>query len=85
MKLLVIGRSGQLATELQARADSALEITALPRETVDLTDPESAARAIQESEADAVINAAAYTAVDKAESEEETARLVNAAAPAAMA
>ncbi|WP_256947369.1 dTDP-4-dehydrorhamnose reductase [Haematobacter genomosp. 1] len=85
MRLLVIGRTGQLATELQDRAGAALEITTLPRDKVDLTDPESAARAIREAEADAVINAAAYTAVDKAEAEEETARLVNAAAPAAMA
>ncbi|OWJ76099.1 dTDP-4-dehydrorhamnose reductase [Haematobacter genomosp. 1] len=85
VRLLVIGRTGQLATELQDRAGAALEITTLPRDKVDLTDPESAARAIREAEADAVINAAAYTAVDKAEAEEETARLVNAAAPAAMA
>ena len=82
MSLLVFGRTGQVATELARLAPGA---TFLGREAADLTDPEACAAAIAASDASAVINAAAWTAVDRAESEEETALLVNGAAPAAMA
>jgi dTDP-4-dehydrorhamnose reductase len=87
MKALVFGRTGQVATELRRRADSAadLALTLLDRDACDLSDPEACARAIAGGDWDAVINAAAYTAVDKAESDEETAELVNARAPGAMA
>ncbi|MCH2094015.1 MAG: dTDP-4-dehydrorhamnose reductase [Rhodobacteraceae bacterium] len=81
MKLLVFGKTGQVATELQRQAD----VTAVGRDQADLTDPEACAAVIAASDADAVINAAAYTAVDKAETDEETAALVNGAAPTAMA
>jgi dTDP-4-dehydrorhamnose reductase len=86
MRLLVFGRSGQVATEL-ARAATAqgLALTALGRAEADLADPEACARAIAETQADAVINAAAHTAVDRAESEPDLARTVNAATPGAMA
>ena len=80
--LLVFGRTGQVARELARRAPDAQY---LDRETVDLTDPAACAAAIAESDCAAVINAAAYTAVDRAESDAETARLVNADSPAAMA
>ena len=85
MKLLVFGRTGQVATELLRRAPPGVTITALGRESADLTDPETCAHAVTAADADAVINAAAYTAVDKAEADEPIARLVNAEAPAAMA
>ena len=81
MKLLVFGRTGQVARELQRRA----ELTALGREEADLSDPGACARALRDSGASAVINAAAYTAVDRAEEEEALARVVNGDAPAAMA
>lgn len=81
MKLLVFGRTGQVATELRRRA----EVTALGRDQADLTDPDACARIVAASDAEAIINAAAYTAVDKAESDEATARLVNAEAPGAIA
>ena len=81
MKILVFGKTGQVATELQRQAD----VTAVGRDQADLTDPEACAAVIAASDADAVINAAAYTAVDKAETDEETAALVNGAAPTAMA
>lgn len=85
MKLLVIGATGQVATELRRLACDDLSVTALGRAEADLTDPDACAARIMAADADAVVNAAAYTAVDKAEEEEDVARLVNAAAPGAMA
>jgi dTDP-4-dehydrorhamnose reductase len=81
----VFGRTGQVATELQRLAGDAVAVTALGREMADLADPGACAAAVSQSEVDAVINAAAYTAVDKAESEEALARRINAKAPGAMA
>lgn len=81
MRILVFGRTGQVATHL-ARHPA---VTCLGRQAADLTDPAACARAIRECRADAVINAAAYTAVDAAEAEPGIARTVNAAAPGAMA
>ncbi|OOY22989.1 dTDP-4-dehydrorhamnose reductase [Thioclava sediminum] len=80
--ILVFGQTGQVAQELQRLApDAAL----LGRNRVDLRDPGAAAKAIREAKPEAVINAAAYTAVDKAEEEEALAQTVNGDAPAAMA
>ncbi|WP_448329048.1 dTDP-4-dehydrorhamnose reductase [Sulfitobacter sp. M13] len=85
MKILVFGHSGQVATELRALDGDDVQITALARSDADLTDPASCAALIDAYAPDAVINAAAYTAVDKAESDAETAHLINAMSPAAMA
>ena len=82
MKLLVFGKTGQVARELQRLAPDA---TYLGREEADLLDPAACAAAISAHEADAVINAAAWTAVDKAETEEAAATVVNGDAPTAMA
>lgn len=81
MTLLLFGRSGQLACEIRALAT----VEALGRDAVDLSDPAACATAILERKPSAVINAAAYTAVDRAEEEEELATLINGAAPSAMA
>ena len=81
MTILVFGRTGQVATELLRSAD----VVALGREAADLRDPETCAAAIRAHAPRAVINAAAYTAVDRAEADEATATVVNGAAPAAMA
>ncbi|WP_300019944.1 dTDP-4-dehydrorhamnose reductase [uncultured Roseobacter sp.] len=81
MKVLVFGKTGQVATEL-ARFDG---VTCLGRADADLTDPGACEALIAETDADAVINAAAYTGVDKAEEERDTAMIVNAMAPTAMA
>lgn len=81
MTILVFGKSGQVATELQARAD----VVALSRADVDLGDPLACADAIRRHAPAAVINAAAYTAVDQAETDVHNAFAVNADAPAAMA
>lgn len=82
MKLLVFGKTGQVARELQRLAP---EATYLGRDEADLLNPAACAAAIAASDADAVINAAAWTVVDKAETEEAAATVVNGAAPAAMA
>ena len=82
MKLLVFGRTGQVATELARVLPGAVF---LGREVADLAQPEACAAAIRAAGCDVVINAAAWTAVDKAESDEAAASLVNGAAPAAMA
>lgn len=81
MKVLVFGRTGQVATELQLQA----EVTALDRNAADLSDPAACAAAIQAHHPDVVINAAAYTAVDRAEEEQALAQTINASAPGAMA
>ena len=85
MKILVFGHSGQVATELRALDGDDVQIIALARADTDLTDPAACAAVINAHAPDAVINAAAYTAVDKAESDADTAQLINADAPAVMA
>ena len=85
MKILVFGHSGQVATELRALDGDDVQITALARADADLTDPAACAAAINAYAPDAVINAAAYTAVDKAESDAKTAQIINADAPLTMA
>lgn len=85
MKILVIGRLGQLATELLRQCPADVTMTAVDLPDIDLTDPAGAAAQVTAADADIVINAAAYTAVDKAESEEDIALAVNGTAPAAMA
>ncbi|MEO0914077.1 MAG: dTDP-4-dehydrorhamnose reductase, partial [Pseudomonadota bacterium] len=82
MKLLMFGASGQVAREVLARAPGAV---ALGRAAADLAEPAACAEAVMQHAPDVVINAAAYTAVDKAESEEDLATTINGAAPAAMA
>lgn len=82
MTLLVFGQTGQVATELQRLAPQAVF---LGRDQADLMDPDACAAAIRAHAPSAVINAAAWTAVDKAEAEEAAATVVNGAAPAAMA
>ena len=79
--ILVFGKTGQVATELQRVSG----VMALGREDFDLSDPAACAAAIREHAPKAVINAAAYTAVDKAEDEEHLATVINGDAPTAMA
>ncbi len=82
MRLLVFGKNGQVARALQVLATEAVF---LGREEADLSVPELAAEAIATHAPDAVINAAAYTAVDRAEEEEPLAARINGAAPTIMA
>lgn len=85
MKALVFGKTGQVATELVRLASQDVQIEALGRDQADLTNPDACAKRIADSDADVVINAAAYTAVDQAESQPELAMAVNGVAPTAMA
>jgi dTDP-4-dehydrorhamnose reductase len=80
--ILIFGRTGQVARELAALAP---EARLLSRDQADLSDPAACAAAILAARPDAVINAAAWTAVDKAEAEEPAAHVINAEAPGAMA
>ncbi|WP_424976528.1 dTDP-4-dehydrorhamnose reductase [Dinoroseobacter sp. S124A] len=82
MTILVFGETGQVARELAARAPQAV---CLGREAADLSDPAACAAALRAANPSVVINAAAYTAVDKAEEEEDLATTINGAAPGAMA
>jgi len=79
--ILVFGKTGQVASELRSHK----EVIALGRDQADLSSPSKCAEAIRRYKPRAVINAAAYTAVDKAESEENLATMINGEAPGAMA
>lgn len=80
--ILVFGKTGQVAREL---ARACPEAVFLGRAEADLCDPAGCSARIRELRPRAVINAAAYTAVDRAEAEEDLAQVVNGAAPGAMA
>ncbi|AHD12095.1 dTDP-4-dehydrorhamnose reductase [Phaeobacter gallaeciensis] len=79
--ILVFGKTGQVARELAAYE----EVTCLSRNEADLTAPAACAAAIRTHAPAAVINAAAYTAVDRAEAEEELATVINGSTPGVMA
>ena len=88
MKLLIIGKDGQLSTELARQAldrEAIAGFTQLGLDQVDLTRPETGGAAIRNHEADVVINATAYTAVDKAEEDWKLAYQINAEGPKLMA
>lgn len=86
MKMLVFGKTGQVARALIAAGPAHdVQIAALGRHEADLSDPAACAAVINSTDADAVINAAAWTAVDAAETEEVAANVINADAPTAMA
>ncbi|TNB49670.1 dTDP-4-dehydrorhamnose reductase [Martelella lutilitoris] len=80
--ILVFGSTGQVARELR---DILPDARFLSREEADLADPAACGAAVRRLAPEAVINAAAYTAVDKAESEENVALAINGEAPGAMA
>jgi dTDP-4-dehydrorhamnose reductase len=81
MTILVIGKTGQVARELALLPD----VVCIGRDEADLTAPEQCSSVIHQHVPTAVINAAAYTAVDKAEEEEALASLINGDAPGVMA
>ena len=85
-RLLVTGANGQLGRELMRRgAPRGFAVVGRGRSELDITDGTAVARAIDESAADLVVNAAAYTAVDQAEGEPDKAFAVNAEAPRLLA
>jgi dTDP-4-dehydrorhamnose reductase len=85
LRLLITGCNGQVGWHLQRTLAPMGEVTAIDIEQVDLTDARAVSRTVREIAPDIVVNAAAYTAVDKAESELELARAINVGAPAQIA
>jgi dTDP-4-dehydrorhamnose reductase len=86
LQILQFGTTGQLATELLRQAPAHdVAITALGRADADLADPAAAAAKVRALRPQLVVIAAAYTAVDQAETETDLAHAVNAAAPGAIA
>jgi len=85
-RILLLGAGGQVGREIAAlAAERAVPLTALDRADVDITNADAIDRAMDAHQPDIVINAAAYTAVDKAESEPDLATLINATAPGLIA
>ena len=90
MKVLLLGKNGQLGWELQRSLAPLGELVALDRQGApglcgDLGEPDGLAATVRALRPDVIVNAAAYTAVDRAESEPELARRINAHAPAVLA
>ena len=85
MRILIFGRVGQLGSALDELLSQRDEPIFLDRPEIDLSDIPSIERLITDASPELVINAAAYTAVDRAESEPELAALINAHAPGEMA
>jgi dTDP-4-dehydrorhamnose reductase len=86
MSILLIGNQGQLGAELEQILKSKNEkLITVDREQLDLTNGDSIRQTIEKNKPKVIINCAAYTAVDRAESEPETSKLVNAIAPQIMA
>lgn len=84
-KILLIGKNGQLGRELQSTLLQLGDVVGLGQEELDLTQTENITPTIAEIKPNIIVNAAAYTAVDKAETEQELAYRVNATAPEALA
>ncbi|MHB8950017.1 MAG: dTDP-4-dehydrorhamnose reductase [Rhodoferax sp.] len=89
MKILLLGKNGQVGWELQRSLAPLGEVTALDRNSIefcgDLSNLPGLAETVQRLRPDVIVNATAHTGVDKAESEPELARLINATAPGVLA
>ncbi len=89
MKILLLGCAGQVGWELQRSLAVLGEVVALDRRSTplcgDIGQLQALAQTVRTVRPDVIVNAAAHTAVDKAESEPELARLLNAAAPGVLA
>jgi len=85
LRLLITGANGQVGWHLQRTLAPMGEVLPIDIQEVDLTDLNAVSRTVRDFAPDIVVNAAAYTAVDKAESEPDLARAINVAAPAQIA
>lgn len=85
MKILITGNSGQVARELQLALADKADVIALGRDQLDLANPERIRQQVRALSPDLLINAAAYTAVDQAENDQDTAFAINATAPRVLA
>ena len=85
MKILLFGKNGQVGWELNRSLQPLGEIVVLDIEDVDFSEPESLRQIVQDVNPNVIVNAVAYTAVDKAEEEEELALNINGVAPGVLA
>ncbi|UYA59605.1 dTDP-4-dehydrorhamnose reductase [Pectobacterium sp. F1-1] len=85
MRILLTGANGQLGRCLQDRVPKEWELWATDSSVLDITDADAVSQAVSSYKPDVVVNAAAYTAVDKAESEPELATLINVFGPKNLA
>ena len=84
-RILVTGKNGQVGFELVRSLAGAGQVIAVGRGEMDLSDADSIRRTVRKIGPDLIVNAAAYTAVDQAESEPELALAVNGIAPGVLA
>lgn len=85
MRILLTGRHGQVGWELERALAPLGEVSATDRATLDLADADAIRRVVREAKPEIIVNAAAYTAVDKAESEPALAMQINGTAPGILA
>jgi dTDP-4-dehydrorhamnose reductase len=85
VKILLTGRTGQIGWHLERLLPKLGETHATGRETIDLSRPDTICAAVRALRPNVILNAAAYTSVDKAETEESLAHAINAVAPAVLA
>jgi len=85
LRILLTGKNGQVGAELATLLPRMAEVAAFDRRELDLSKPDHIRRAIRDFQPSIIVNAAAYTSVDQAESEEKQARIINVDAPALMA
>jgi dTDP-4-dehydrorhamnose reductase len=84
-RILIFGAAGQLGVELRRSLATAGEVTTVDRTSGDLANPEQVRALIRSVQPEIILNAAAYTAVDRAESEPEIAHAINAEGPRVLA
>ncbi|MGA3285550.1 MAG: sugar nucleotide-binding protein, partial [Verrucomicrobiota bacterium] len=85
MKILLLGKNGQVGWELRRTLAPLAEVTAVDYPEINFTDTPALRRLVAGTRPAVVVNAAAYTAVDKAETEKELCREINAFAPGVLA
>lgn len=85
MRVLLTGARGQVGTEVARQLEGRAQVLALDRARLDLSDGAVVVRVVRETRPDVIVNAAAYTAVDRAESDETAAHAINAIAPGILA